>query len=40
MARFFVRDNFIGKFDDLRSFGGFGSVEGTDAVTVNWLLSH
>ena len=40
MARFVVRDNFVGELDDFGSFGSFGSVEGTDAVAVNWLLSH
>ena len=40
MAWLIVRNDFVGEFDNIGSFGCLGSVEGTDAVTVYWLLGH
>lgn len=40
VARFVVRDNFVGEFDNVGGFRGFSGIEGTNAVTVNGLFSH
>ena len=40
MARLVVRQNLVSKFDNIGGFVSFGSVEGTDTVTINGLFGH
>ena len=40
MAWLIIWDDFIGKFNYIGCFSGFGSIEGADTVTVNGLPGH
>lgn len=40
MARFVLRNDFVGKFDDIGSFVGFGGVKRANTVAINRLSCH
>ena len=40
MARFVIWKNFVCEFDDIGGLIGFGSIERTNAVTVDRLFCH